>query len=126
VGKGVIKSAGKNEKEDRERRRVAMTTWNLKNEGYIGATTVGAAGPMQIIKKAFPGENVELFGGVLVEGDTTATGTEVNYGTAKSPLGVGFDGKEPDSGGPGCLNSFSASISAASAAVRLPCGGAAA
>jgi hypothetical protein len=30
------------------------------------------------------------------------------------------------SGGPGCLNSFSASISAASAAVRLPCGGAAA
>jgi organic radical activating enzyme len=31
-----------------------------------------------------------------------------------------------ESGGPGCLNSFSASISGASAGVRLPCGGTAA
>jgi VIT1/CCC1 family predicted Fe2+/Mn2+ transporter len=30
-----------------------------------------------------------------------------------------------DRGGPGCLNNFSASISGASAGVRLPCGGAA-
>ena len=32
------------------------------------------------------------------------------------------DGEETDRGGPGCLNRFSASISGASAGVRLPSG----
>jgi len=38
---------------------------------------------------------------------------------------VELDKRGIDRGGPGCLNSFSASISGASAGVRLPRGGAA-
>ena len=38
---------------------------------------------------------------------------------------VEADNEREARGGPGCLNSFSASISGASAGVRLPCGGAA-
>ena len=45
--------------------------------------------------------------------------------TLRNDLPLGYFGSDLDAvkrGGPGCLNSLSASISGASARVRLPCG----
>ena len=55
-------------------------------------------------------------------------GWAVAYREACRPTGLVHEGKKvhvEDRGGPGCLNRFSASISGASAGVRLPGGGAA-
>ena len=80
-----------------------------------------------VLETAFPGEEARYFTAMSI-GDTPAAASEGaaailsgDKTATSSPHWEYPDGR----GGPGCLNSFSASISGASAGVRLPRGGAA-